>query len=429
MKRFSLFMILMLIIPGEACAYVTDRVMIAGSTTGPAAAETTVLMKEMTVTIDDALTSAFPCLQIFTRQQLIQQLDDLRQEALLGPGGWQWFNNANRDDPDSLSQTSESEEEKAFQDKIDKKLQQLADGSVVKYLVHVKIENAGKMGWGVTISGINMKKAKMYYHDYRLFTSVEAAVNGAKPIAEKLAKGFNQYLSNQQAGIGEVCPFTGRVDVYREITRQRDREERKEQVYCNGHDAEWKEGEQYRSLAREVWSLERIGNPDTKGGVEATIEESAVREEVNPCYVCGPSEIGQWFWNRTVSTAGSINGLSDTSAGESIKNKDATIRLHFKEDGTYTVTVKAASVAGTQAKTVKESATGMCNTFSRNEPPKKETLRFGFEYTFGPFTGTPYDKKLADKIEVQLPPKEVMLDTMEETMLRIDFDLKRQGDK
>lgn len=416
MKTFLLINIILLTLLGQAFAYVTDRVLVAGTTTDQGQ-EAALLMKEATVTIEDVLTEAYPCLKVATQNQLKQGLDDLRQLTLLGPGGWQWFNNANANDPDSTHQDTSYDEEEAFRKKMDEKMAELADVAGAKYLVHVTIQKAGKTGYGISTIAINMKKEQIYYRDYQVFNSSAAAITGAKGVAEKLVKGFSQYLSGQKTGIGEVCPFTGRVDVYREKKRERT-EKTHQYYYCNGSDQEGTETDKFTSLSREVWSLERFGNPDTRGGLEAQSDEETFREEVNNCYVCGPDEIGRRVWTSVKTVTGTVNGLSDKSKGESV-NKDATVKLHFNEDNTYTVTVHAASIAGVTKKTSSETAVGICNPIDNRPPDKTGTYTLGLEYTFGPFPGTPFDDKLSGQKEIKLLNEDIK----EETILRIDFEL------
>ncbi|GAM08072.1 hypothetical protein OR1_00342 [Geobacter sp. OR-1] len=395
MKIFLLLLVWIFITADNAQAYTDIKAMVLSEGIGDAEATNVAYGYEMLLTTK--LGNRFRCLKLIRMNEISALIGWARMQQLIG-----------------------TPEEKQI------KLQNIADAMGVKYLIRIKATHQqGNPSTWINIAVLNTVKQNGVFYDTRQFSSPREAIDAVDEMVDRLEKGIAEHLSMQKDGYGEICPFTGRVDVYREISRQRNLEEMRQEVYCNGMDQQWRQGEQFRYLDREVWSLERFGNPDTRGGVEGTLEEKTVQEEDNPCYVCGPSEIGRWVWNRTVSASGAINGLSDKSTGESIKNKDATVRLHFKKDGTYTVTVKAASVAGTQTKTIKESATGMCNTFNRNEPPASTPLRLQFEYTFGPFTGSPFDKKLAEKIEVKLPPKEVMLDTTEEAILRLDFDLER----
>lgn len=398
MKNILLVLLCMLFTAGSATAYVEDKAMVLSEWDGDADANNLAAAYEMLLATK--MGNRFPCLVLIRMNDIAAQIGWARMQQLVG-----------------------TPEEKQIN------LKNIGDAMGVKYLIKVTASHMkdNPRTW-INIRVLNNLKQTGIYNDMRQFSSPSEAADGVDEMIDRLEKGFAEHLSMQKDGYGEICPFTGRVDVYREV--KRDRYEKKSQdLYCKGMDMEGHELEKYSATLQEVWSLERFGNPDTRGGVDATFLEETVSEEVNPCYVCGPDEIARWVWNRTATVSGAINGLSDKSAGESIKNKDATIRLHFTKDGTYTVTVKAASNVGKQTKTVKESAVGLCNTFTRNEPQESAGPKLGLEYTFGPFAGTPFDTKLAQQLEVKVPPQEVALDMKEETILRIDFELERAGDK
>jgi len=398
MRNILLLALCMLFASGSAAAYVEDKLMVASESSNTSEAKN--VANTYVQTIAKNMGNRFRCLKVLTMDEITAMIGWARKQQLIGTA-----------------------EEQQIQ------LKDIGDAMGVKYIIRVNVlHQQGNPTTTIALKALNNKNQTGIYNDTQIFSSPEAAWDGANVMFDRLVRGFSEHLSMQKGGYGEICPFTGRVDVYREVNR--DRHEKKSQdLYCKGMDMAGHELEKYSATLREVWSLERFGNPDTRGSVEATFLEETVSEEINPCYVCGPDEIGRWVWNRTATVSGAVNGLSDKSTGESIKNKDATVRLHFKKDGTYTVTVKAASNAGKQTKTVKESAVGLCNTFTRNEPPESAGLKLGFEYTFGPFAGTPFDKKLAQQLEVKVPPQEVALDMKEETILRIDFALERPGDK
>lgn len=419
MKK-SCISILLLILPlmlcGRASAYVKERVLVSGTAKSGGSKDAALLAKEVAVTIEDALVEAFPCLEVMTQAALIQQLDDLRDTALLGPGGWQWRNAANADNLDSLDQSTSYEEEKAFQKKVDDKLDKLAKAAGAKYLVRVETISDKNLS-SISIMALNMKNAQTCYRDAQVFKSTAAALAGSKGIAEKLVKGFADYLSDQKGGSGEICPFTGRVDVYRE-----EKVDRNDKVirpnHCNGMDVIDSGTDTFTSLIREVWSLERFGNPDTRGRLEAQITKQTVHEEVENCHECDGKK-GRRVYTTKITVDGKINGLSEQSKGEST-NKDATIRLEFKKDGTYNIIVKASSVTGQKTETVTESDHGPCNNSDKSDPPNILPLTLNFDYLFGPFTGTPFDAKLVGRKEVRLPNT----DTKTETILRIDFELE-----
>jgi hypothetical protein len=417
MKKLFAAIVFVLTLYGQACAYVTDRVLVSGAAKNANSKEAALLAKEVVVTVQDALLEAFPCLQVTTQGELVKELDDLRTLALLGPGGWQWYNNANADNLDSTSQTTTYEEEKAFQQQIDDKLAELAKAAGAKYLVRVETTSDKNLS-GISIFALNMKNAETYYRDSKIFSSSAAAIADSKTVAQKLVKGFTEYLSSQKGGTGEICPFTGRVDVYRE-----ENIERNDKVirpnYCNGMDVIDSVTDKFTSHVREVWSLERFGNPDTRGGLEAQIKKETLHEEVDNCYHCGPDQVSRRVLRSNISVDGSINGLSEKSKGES-GNRDATVKLEFKKDGTYYVIVKTSSETGEKRETVSESATGFCNNFNNTDPPKILPLTLNFEYRFGPFSGTPLDEKLSGQKEVKLQNEDIKA----ETILRIDFELE-----
>jgi hypothetical protein len=394
MKKYLLFLLCLLFISGDAFSYIKDKVLLDSKSSPDNEAKN--IASGLVNIIANNLAQKFLCLDVMTKNEV---------DAMMG-----WAHKQ------QLLNTPDAEQ-------ID--LKKLGDAMGAKYLILIKaMANKANSTMAVSITGINNKNASMILSIAQTYPSSAAAADAAEGMSEKLIKGFSESLSGQEGGYGEICPFTGRVDVYREVKRDRNKQT-KQKTYCKGIDQEKSETEKYTHSVREVWALERIGNPDTKGGLEAIWLDETVDEEVDSCYVCGPDEIGRHVWNRTVSETGEIRGLSEKSQGESIKNKDATVRLHFNKDGTYTVTVKAVSEAGKKTKTIKETATGLCNNFNKSDPPATTPLRLPLEYTFGPFTGTPFITKLAEKQEIKLSNK----DLKEDTILRIDFQLERPSNK
>ena len=419
MRLFIIF-ICIIVFHEQAFAYRKDVVSIHETTkdTSPAA---TFLMSEAAVAIEDALLKDFPCLKVFTKGGTKKALDTLKEKELIGPTGREWIDKANWDDLDSKRQETSYEEETFFQQSIQKKIDELGKVSQAKYMI-VIVANANPIV-SIRVTALNVfwkKKSGLFYVENKIYSSTEGAIADIKRIADELVKAFVETAS-QEKWNNEVCPFKGNLEI-KVVTQRKQQNEDTFVDYCNGQNHVGRKTETLTGEGKQVWKLQRLGNPDTTGTMEGTMSEKIVREEITGCHECGSGRKGSWLFNDETETTASVSGL-DTSTfikGES-DNKDATVRLHFAKDGTYKVSVRAVSTEGTKYVTRSTTASGICDNLNSKPKKGKQPIAIPLEQQFGPFTGTVRDRRLKDK-QVLVLGKEKTDEVAEYT---IEFELER----
>ncbi|GAM08069.1 hypothetical protein OR1_00339 [Geobacter sp. OR-1] len=293
-----------------------------------------------------------------------------------------------------------------------------------KYLIALVASHDSRTGYRLLISAISMKQKgdTEFFRDGGLFSTLDKAEDELEPLVDKLAKAFVKRTSDSKWD-NEVCPFKGRVDV----TFTSKRKQHKEDTYysyCNGDDQQGKKSETITADGKELWKLQRFGNPNTYGTMDYSSTETYMKEEVDGCHVCSSGRKGPWRFKDEVKSSIGVSGLFDstssTEAGQ-YKNKDTTIRLHFSGDGTYEIIVRAVSAEGKKNTTHTTTAEGTCDLLNKRDA-QKATFTKSLDKKFGPFNGTVFDKKLTGKQTFNIPKEEIG----EENELTIDFELERK---
>lgn len=222
----------------------------------------------------------------------------------------------------------------------------------------------------------------------------------------------------------EVCPYLGKVSVLVDLAK--DNQTKTERaVYCNKRDGKFLRNDNEVSSSKQQWELEKTGRRSATGDLEYSGSEKFDVSEEDDCHRCTPEYEGRRTYTKNTTTDISVTGLSDDSTGKKgdTVNKDARIRIRFLEDGVYFIKIDATSRNGTALVTVKENATGPCDTINHNPPPEKKVRDVPLEAVeWGPFSGSPKDKRLADTKDDPLNKPEIK-ETGKQT---IKFELSRE---
>ncbi len=256
-----------------------------------------------------------------------------------------------------------------------------------------------------------------------------------KGISDKMARALAEELIND-----EICPFKGKVTVTLNSHREQNEKEQ-HPVYCNGNDQQFIRSRTLTKSSKNRWDLQRNGKPDTSGNMNLSIIERDEENEENGCYRCPSGREGRRTSKKVTSIRSSLGGISSVSIDpnapkvfESL-NRDATVKLVFNKNGTYMVKVRAVSEFGKYEGSITEVATGTCDvknstkSLSDNDviedsiTRKKPFVRaVPLNGTWGPFPGSPKDKKLSGKKE----NKHDLPDIHETGSETIEFDLSRK---
>ncbi len=396
MKRVILLVLCTLLLSSQADAYTRARVYVHSKLDSDSI-EGNVLQQTLLGNLMRKLVSHYTCLDMMDSTGLQQSLDFLRQQQLIGV-----------DDA-----------------KVATELENISGLMDMKYLILVNVTATKALGfYKIGIIAKQKKKGGFpFYMDDAIFRSYDAAFNGIDKTVEALIKGFTTYLSDErESSGGEICAVKGPVTVTVETERKKEPPDEIVYAYCNGGDRPGKKSSYDRRSSKETWKLERYGIPDTKGTMEGSYLEETFVEEIDGCHVCAQSgNQGQWRYSKKTEASGSVSGLSDKTGADKFPTKDATVRLHFQEGGTFDISVAATSVKGKMLSSAEESAEGECDVMHKTWPKVSSTFTRPFEYTFTGFTGTPYDTALKGKKTLKFENKEIG----EVTAVTIDFDLSR----
>lgn len=249
------------------------------------------------------------------------------------------------------------------------------------------------------------------YSDYNK-NSFEQNEANLKEVSQKILNGLKKY---------EICPFKGEINV-KITSTQKSTQKEEYSVYCNKLDGYYKKTVTIDNYSESDWTIKKVGKQTANGTVQFNLSEELTIEEINPCYECSTTKQGQRIYNEKTTTYTDIqkNSLGDDGSGIIVDS--ARVILHFLDDGTYTVRVKAASDDGIK-KTMKEvKAQGICDNL--NEPPQKTTnkINAGLYELLGPFTGTAQDKVLSQKDTI----KKTDPVSGEEQTITYEFNLTRE---
>jgi hypothetical protein len=249
------------------------------------------------------------------------------------------------------------------------------------------------------------------YSDYNNNSFQQNEAN-LKEVSKKILDGLKKY---------EICPFKGDINIKITSTKK-DSQKEEYPVYCNSMDGYYKKTVTIDNYSENDWTINKVKKEQANGTVQFNLSEELTIEEINPCYECSTTKQGQRIYNEKTTTYADIQKSSRDDGGSGIIVDSARVILHFLDDGTYTVRVKAASNDGLK-KTIKEiKAQGVCD--NSNEPPKKTTNKIdeGLYELLGPFPGTAQDKVLSQKDTI----KKTDPVSGEEQTITYEFNLTRE---
>ena len=290
------------------------------------------------------------------------------------------------------------------------------------------LENiAGAMGYDYLViltATVNNNQAvlKAVCNDIRKANSIamvlESAPHGkegnkaADKVTEKLIDEIAKY---------EICPYTGKVEV--KVTSNLEKNEEEEYgVYCNHKDETYKKKFTLHNHSEMDWQLEKTRLSSASGTVNYNISEETNLVEENGCFRCKSGREGGRTLRERTTTKGKIEGLSNESTQDGLPVDDARISLKFRDDGTYSVVVKATSKQGDLTLIKEAHSEGTCDPVNVATKPIQKKADIGIrDMTFGPFNGTAKDKLLSNQQTIN----ETDPISEEENQYSIEFNLKR----
>ena len=216
----------------------------------------------------------------------------------------------------------------------------------------------------------------------------------------------------------EICPYTGPVSVS-VVTEKKEESKEEYEVYCSKQDRTYKKTTVLDKKSSADWKLEKIKKIKATGTINYSMAEKTEIEENDPCYKCETMISGNRNYSDISTNFLEINGLSK---GDESKNEYySTVELKFLKDGTYTLTVKAASEKGDLHTMRMEKATGECQAFETPAVNRINKSDIGIRETLGPFPGTGKEKVLQEKQTIEKTDPV----TNEKTTITYDFNLRR----
>jgi hypothetical protein len=240
----------------------------------------------------------------------------------------------------------------------------------------------------------------------------EAGLDAVESTCKQLVEGLKEY---------EICPFTGPITVEVNSSLNTSKTDTYE-VYCNGGDGLYKKVSETDKTSHMLWQLEKTAKYTTSGSVEYQNSEITNVEEQNDCYSCASGRKGPRMYTEETTATAEVRGLSKESVSEGQQIEDARAQLVFNPDGTYFLTVKAASKKGDLIEKITKHAEGTCDNIS--SPPETNTRKadIPLKQNFGPFQGTSLDKTLTGKDSF------TVIDpiTEEKTTYTFEFNLRRE---
>lgn len=413
MKTFFSVIIVLIALAGQADAFLSDTVSIYGKmgkytkkqSDDPKA---NAWLEQVLLSVKNKLKKDYPCLRIYTNSDLKKELQKLREQQLVGPGG-------SVEESNKMTQEDEMRHEEKIQDSIN----ELGKVDQAKYKIVIDARPDPLVSINVIAVNILQKKGE-FYRENRIYPSVSKALSDVERIADELADAFVNNASRDKWN-NEVCPFKGDVEV-NVLTKRRQKQEQLTFDYCNGIEHEGKKVESFTGDGSQIWKLKRFGNPDTEGTMEAATNEKILREEITGCHECASGRKGTWNFKDEIETAVTAKGLDTSTYRKGVSNnKDATIKLHFSPDGTYKVAIKAVSTESTKYSTHTTTAIGTCDNLNKKPKLEKQPLTIPLDRSFGPYTGTVRDKRLKEKQKIEIKDER----TEEVTTYTIEFDLSR----
>lgn len=339
---------------------------------------------------------AFPCVSMLSRDDAHTMLDFVRQRERLGYSG--------------LNPGAQEND-----------LGGLGGAAQARFFILAHVNGAGKTA-EMTVNFYDRRFKKNNISLRRTATGPgDAAFGPIQEMVEELVRKM-AYL--------EICPYTGPVTITVNSSRKKD-EVSEYAVSCNALDGMFKRRQQEDFNVVQQWRLHRSGNPDVSGEMTATIHDVREDREENSCYSCASGRKGGRTHIKTTTIKAEVNGLSNRSRvpGEQ-ENHDATVRLSFARNGSYTISVNGSSQAANYRGKIQETTEGTCDLVNTTVELKENDVLPLIQYNRSlpltvpktTFPGTPFDKRLTGKQEIPLHDPL----TGEDATITLEFDLHRK---
>lgn len=343
-----------------------------------------------------AIKQAFPCVSMLSRDDAHTLLEFARQRERFGYSG--------------LNPEAQEND-----------LGGLGGAAQARFFILAHVNGAGKTA-EMTVNFYDRRFKKNNISLRRTATGPgDAAFGPIREMAEELVREM-AYL--------EICPYTGPVTLTANSSRKKD-ETSEYPISCPSIDGMYKRRQQEEVNVVQHWRLQRTGKPDTSGEMTATIYETREDREENSCYPCSSGRKGGRTNTKTTTIKAEVNGLSTRSrvTGEQ-ENHDATVRLAFARNGTYTITIDGTSTAANYRGKTQETTEGSCDLVNKTADLSEDQINTLIMYNRSlpltvpktTFPGTPFDKRLTGKKEIPLHDPL----TGENATITLEFDLQRK---
>lgn len=441
MTRYFLLIILILLLGSRAWGYSRGSFFVQSQVIGKDAGkeeakEAGQLAAELEEQIISKIEYEYPCARITSKNIISRKLLVEKEKEMLG-----WYIDCTGRNPEDCAPEPEI---KRLQEELKKRMGKgakrydssedsitdLAQQVAGSFLINIKISFfLQQMILNLTCYNLKEKKG--------VFNQQEVLAPGinAKGVSEKMAKAMVEELIYE-----EICPFKGKVTVSVN-SQQETKEKTQHPVYCNETDQQFIRNRTFTKTSRNRWDLQRNGNPDTSGDMNLSVLERDEENEENGCYRCPSGREGGRTSKKVTTIKSILDGMSSISIDPNAPkiydslNRDATVKLIFNKNGTYMVKVEAVSEFGKYEGSINEIATGTCDVRNstkslsddgvveerqnRKEPHLRSVPLNGI---WGPFPGSPKDKKLSGTKENKLDRPDIH-ETGSQT---IEFDLTRK---
>jgi hypothetical protein len=367
------------------CLFLTFSTLAKGSESRPniyvmpkADVDLAAYVDHVTSFVSSALRKEFRCASVLTQFDVRMYLAFERQRQLLGAGQ-------------------------------DSDLEAIAGAmGATEYILTVEVSPDASNRLLISLSIMKMASAKTLVRKQDIS---QGGLNTLFATANKVIEKFVEELAYY-----ELCPYKGTITMTRRSTRKRD-DVHETPEFCQGFPAVARLTSQTYAEKDTVWRIQKLGKQAATGTADLqTFEEISETEEYN-CYPCSSGRMRPRIGNKTITSRGKIEGLSSESSHPEFGVKDVRARVVFKEGGTYSLGVSAASAKGTVNRRTVEKAEG-CDPISKNDN-KDASIDVPLEEIAGPFQGAPTDRVLADSKEYSYSKGD------ENITIKVEFRLTR----
>jgi hypothetical protein len=198
----------------------------------------------------------------------------------------------------------------------------------------------------------------------------------------------------------EICPYKGSVDLGVNTTRKTNKTDRID-VECNQQFQQKVVIQKFNLTEKTEWKLTKNGKSQGTGEMSYYKTEERIHIEEDPCFPCTSGRMAGRTSNDEYFEIAEGSGISydarnaiiSPGSGREEVFSDVRFKINFLKNGTYTLTVKAATVNIPAKVKIDEVAKGSCDVKNEHKTDSYYT-KISVESVLGPFSGTPLQKKL-----------------------------------